>query len=160
MKKVYKIGAVVTTLCFAYIAIFTLTNNESIKTETVTPEKAIVSAVETKRVPKNIKDISKEELKQKIESQDEFIAYYYQPACQYCKKAAPDINSMSQKHDRTIYRIDISTPENQSAFQDFNIPGTPVVVAYNNGQEAERLEGAVSAATYDGFFARRNSSAN
>lgn len=67
---------------------------------------------------------------------------------------------MSQKHDRTIYRIDISTPENQSAFQDFNIPGTPVVVAYNKGQEAERLEGAVSAATYDGFFARRNSSAS
>ena len=64
-----------------------------------------------------------------------------------------------KKHDRTIYRIDISTPENQSAFQEFDIPGTPVVVAYNRGEEVERLEGAVSAATYDGFFARRNSSA-
>lgn len=160
MKKMYKIGAVVTTLFVVCITVFTLTKNESVKTETVTPEKAIVSAVDAERAPKNIKDISKEELKQKIESQDEFIAYYYQPACQYCKKAAPDINSMSQKHDRTIYRIDISTPENQSAFQDFNIPGTPVVVAYNKGQEAERLEGAVSAATYDGFFARRNSSAS
>ena len=49
-----------------------------------------------------------------------------------------------QKHDRTIYRIDISTPENQSAFQEFDIPGTPVVVAYNRGEEVERLEGAVS----------------
>ncbi|PFE07610.1 thioredoxin family protein [Bacillus cereus] len=160
MQKVYKIGAVVTTLIVACIAIFTLTKNESVKTETATPEKAIVSAADAERVPKYIKDISKEELKQKIESQEEFIAYYYQSACQYCKKAAADINSMSQKHDRTIYRIDTSTAENQSAFQDFNIPGTPVVVAYNKGQEAERLEGAVSAATYDGFFARRNSSAS
>jgi thioredoxin-like negative regulator of GroEL len=160
MKKVYKIGAVVTTLCVACIAIFTLTKNESVKTETVTPQKAIVSAVDAERAPKTIKDISKEELKQKIKSQEEFIAYYYQPACQYCKKAAPDINRMSQKHDRTIYRIDISTQVNQSAFQDFNIPGTPVVVAYNKGQEVERIEGAVSAATYDGFFARRNSSAS
>ncbi|MFJ6291635.1 thioredoxin, partial [Bacillus thuringiensis] len=50
--------------------------------------------------------------------------------------------------------------ENQSAFQEFDIPGTPVVVAYNRGEEIERLEGAVSAATYDGFFARRNSSAS
>ncbi|WP_242312084.1 thioredoxin family protein [Bacillus cereus group sp. BfR-BA-01331] len=160
MKKVYKIGAIVTTLCVACIAIFTLTKNESVKTETVTPEKAIVSAADAERAPKNIKDISKKELKQKIESHEEFIAYYYQPTCHYCKKAAPDINSMSKNHDRTIYRIDISTPENQSAFQEFDIPGTPVVIAYNRGEEVERLEGAVSAATYDGFFARRNSSAS
>ncbi|MEM5627436.1 thioredoxin family protein [Bacillus wiedmannii] len=146
MKKIYKIGAVITTLCVACIAIFTLTKNESVKTETITPE--------------NIKDISKDEFKQKIQSHEEFIAYYYQPTCHFCKKAAPDINSMSKKHDRTIYRIDISTPENQSAFEEFDIPGTPVVVAYNRGEEVERLEGVVSAATYDGFFARRNSSAS
>ncbi|MGK9486703.1 thioredoxin family protein [Bacillus tropicus] len=160
MKKVYKIGAIVTTLCVACIIIFTLTKNGSVNPETVTPNKTIVSAAETKGSPKNIKDISKEELKQKIQSHEEFIAYYYQPTCHYCKKAAPDINSMSKKHDRTIYRIDISTSENQSAFQEFEIPGTPVVVAYNRGEEIERLEGAVSAATYDGFFARRNSSAS
>ncbi len=160
MKKVYKIGAVITTLCVIGITIFTLTNNESINPETVTRNQTLVSAAETKGAPQNIKDISKEELKQKIQSHEEFIAYYYQPTCHYCKKAAPDINSMSKKHDRTIYRIDISTPENQSAFQEFNIPGTPVVVAYNRGEEAERLEGAVSASTYDGFFARRNSSAS
>ncbi|BCD02790.1 hypothetical protein BC30048_p1299 (plasmid) [Bacillus cereus] len=160
MNKVYKIGAIVTTLCVACIAIFTLTKNESVNPETVTQNKTIVSAAETKGSPENIKDISKEELKQKIQSHEEFIAYYYQPTCHYCKKAAPDINSMSKKHDRTIYRIDISTPENQSAFQEFDIPGTPVVVAYNRGEEIERLEGAVSAATYDGFFARRNSSAS
>ncbi|MEC0037935.1 thioredoxin family protein (plasmid) [Bacillus cereus] len=160
MKKVYKIGAIVTTLCVACIVIFTLAKNESVNPETVTPNKTFVSAAETKGSPQNIKDISKEELKQKIQSHEEFIAYYYQPTCHYYKKAAPDINSMSKKHDRTIYRIDISTPENQSAFQEFDIPGTPVVVAYNRGEEVERLEGAVSAATYDGFFARRNSSAS
>ncbi|PFB81514.1 thiol reductase thioredoxin [Bacillus thuringiensis] len=160
MKKVYKIGAIVTTLFVACIAIFTLTKNESVNPETVTPNKTIVSAAETKGSPENIKDISKEELKEKIQSHEEFIAYYYQPTCHFCKKAAPDINSMSKKHDRTIYRIDISTPENQIAFQEFDIPGTPVVVAYNRGEEVERLEGAVSAATYDGFFTRRNSSAS
>ncbi|PEV57399.1 thiol reductase thioredoxin [Bacillus cereus] len=160
MNKVYKIGAIVTTLCVACIAIFTLTKNESVNPETVTPNKTIVSAAETKGSIENIKDISEEELKQKIQSHEEFIAYYYQPTCHYCKKAAPDINNMSKKHDRTIYSIDISTPENQSAFQEFDIPGTPVVVAYNRGEEIERLEGAVSAATYDGFFARRNSSAS
>ncbi|PER90302.1 thioredoxin family protein [Bacillus cereus] len=160
MKKVYKIGAIVTTLCVACITIFTLTKNESVNPDTVTPNQKMVSAAETKGSPKNIKDISKEELKQRIQSHEEFIAYYYQPTCHYCKKAAPDIDSMSKKHDRTIYRIDISTPENQSAFQEFDIPGTPVVVAYNRGEEIERLEGAVSAATYDGFFARRNSSAS
>ncbi|MGE6553390.1 thioredoxin family protein [Bacillus mycoides] len=160
MKKVYKIGAIVTTLCVACIVIFTLTKNESVNPETVTPNKTIVSAADAKGTPKNIKDISKEELKEKIQFHEEFIAYYYQPTCHYCKKAAPDIDSMSKKHDRTIYRIDISTPENQSAFQEFDIPGTPVVIAYNRGEEVERLEGAVSAATYDGFFARRNSSAS
>ncbi|MED2186016.1 thioredoxin family protein [Bacillus wiedmannii] len=160
MKKIYKIGAIVSTLCLAGIVIFTLTKNESINPENVTRNQTVVSAAETKGSPKNIKDISKEKLKQKIQSHEEFIAYYYQPTCHYCKKAAPDINSMSKKHDRTIYRIDISTPENQSAFQEFDIPGTPVVVSYNRGEEVERLEGAVSAATYDGFFARRNSSAS
>ncbi|RFB39098.1 thioredoxin family protein [Bacillus sp. dmp10] len=160
MKKIYKIGAVITTLCVIGITIFTLTKNESVNPETVTQNQTVVSAAVTKGSPQNIKDISKEELKQKIQSHEEFIAYYYQPTCHYCKKAAPDINSMSKKHDRTIYRIDISTPENQSAFQEFDIPGTPVVVAYNRGEEVERLEGAVSAATYDGFFARRNSSAS
>jgi len=160
MKKIYKIGAVITTLCVIGITIFTLTKNESVNPETVTQNKTIVSAAETTGSPKNIRDISKEELKQKIQSHEEFIAYYYQPTCHFCKKTAPDINSMSKKHDRTIYRIDISTPENQSAFQEFDIPGTPVVVAYNRGEEVERLEGVVSAATYDGFFARRNSSAS
>lgn len=65
MNKVYKIGAIVTTLCVACIAIFTLTKNESVNPETVTPNKTIVSAAETKGSPENIKDISKEELKQK-----------------------------------------------------------------------------------------------
>lgn len=65
MNKVYKIGAIVTTLCVACIAIFTLTKNESVNPETVTPKKTIVSAAETKGSPENIKDISKEELKQK-----------------------------------------------------------------------------------------------
>ncbi|PER11004.1 thioredoxin family protein, partial [Bacillus cereus] len=109
MKKVYKIGAVITTLCVACIAIFTLTKNESVRTETIAPEKTIVSAADVKGLPENIKDISKEELKEKIQSHEEFIAYYYQPTCHFCKKAAPDINRMSKKHDRTIYRIDIST---------------------------------------------------
>lgn len=59
MKKMYKIGAVVTTLFVVCITIFTLTKNESVKTETVTPEKAIVSAADAERAPKNIKDISK-----------------------------------------------------------------------------------------------------
>lgn len=27
------------------------------------------------------------------------------------------------------------TPENQSAFQEFDIPGTQVVVAYNRGEK-------------------------
>lgn len=52
MKKMYKIGAVVTTLFVVCITIFTLTKNESVKTETVTPEKAIVSAVDAERAPK------------------------------------------------------------------------------------------------------------
>ncbi|MGX7632531.1 thioredoxin family protein [Bacillus thuringiensis] len=133
MKKIYKIGSIVTTLCVACIAIFTLTKNESVNTGTITPEKTIVSAADVKGLPENIKDISKEELKQKIQSHEEFIAYYYQPTCHFCKKAAPDINSMSKKHNR----IDISMPENQSAFHDFDIPGTPVVVAYNRGKEMQ-----------------------
>ncbi|MEC3439802.1 thioredoxin, partial [Bacillus cereus] len=66
MKKIYKIGAIVTTLCVACIAIFTLTKNESVNTETITPEKTIVSAADVKGSPENIKDISKEELKGKI----------------------------------------------------------------------------------------------
>ena len=41
MKKVYKIGAVITTLCVIGITIFTLTKNESVKTETITPEKQL-----------------------------------------------------------------------------------------------------------------------
>lgn len=87
------------------------------KTETITPEKTIVSAANVKETPENIKDISKDELKQKIQSDEEFIAYYYQPTCHFCKKAAPDINGMSKKHDRTIYRIDISTPEIKVPFK-------------------------------------------
>ncbi|MEC3542942.1 thioredoxin, partial [Bacillus thuringiensis] len=70
MKKIYKIGAVITTLCVVGITIFTLTKNESVKTEMVTPAKTIVSAVDGESAPKNIKDISKEELKQKIQSHE------------------------------------------------------------------------------------------
>lgn len=158
MKKVYKIGAIVTTILVAGILIFTLTKNDAVKNEVAKPNKPIVSAADAEAKPTNVMDVSKEELKNMIESKKEFVAYYYQPNCQYCKKAAPAINSMSQKHDRSIYRIDLSTPENQSAFQDFNIPGTPVVVAYKDGQEVERIEGAMSAASYDGFFARHESS--
>ena len=83
-----------------------------------------------KETPENIKDISKDELKQKIQSDEEFIAYYYQPTCHFVKSRTR-YKWYVKKHDRTIYRIDISTPENQSAFQEFDIPGTPVVVAYN-----------------------------
>lgn len=74
MKKIYKIGAVITTLCVIGITIFTLTKNESVKKEIVTPEKTIVSAADAEIATKNIKDISKEELKQKIQSHEEFIA--------------------------------------------------------------------------------------
>ncbi len=65
MKKVYKIGAVITTLCVIGITIFTLTKNESINPETVTQNQTVVSAAETKGSPQNIKDISKRRIKTK-----------------------------------------------------------------------------------------------
>ncbi|MED3681929.1 hypothetical protein P4530_02555 [Bacillus thuringiensis] len=45
MKRLYKIGAIVTTLCVVCIAIFVLTK-KSAKIETAAPEKATVSSID------------------------------------------------------------------------------------------------------------------
>ena len=97
----------------------------------------------------NIKVLSIDELKEKINNEDSFILIFTQDGCTHCKAFIPVANKVGQKYNITFYDFSITniSEENKAYLKNVAFAtATPTTVFIENGKEKStlnRLEGNV-----------------
>jgi thioredoxin 1 len=64
--------------------------------------------------------------------------------CAPCIALTPTIEALAQKYDGTARVVKINVDENPAVTNRYGIRGMPTLILFKNGQEADRVLGAVS----------------
>ena len=105
----------------------------------------IVAIVFSEDEGKYIKDISLNEVVDKIDNKDSFIQYIKQTDCEHCKSFTPNFISVLSQNNIKAYSLNISNlseEENTTYSELFDVEGTPTVLFFDKGNESLiRIEG-------------------
>ena len=105
----------------------------------------VVAIVFSEDEGKYIKDISLNEVVDKIDNKDSFILYIKQTDCEHCKSFTPNFISVLSQNNIKAYSLNISNlseEENTTYSELFDVEGTPTVLFFDKGNESLiRIEG-------------------
>ena len=105
----------------------------------------------------NIKEITLDELKEKIANKESFPLYVGNEGCSHCISYKPVLEAVAKEYDITTYHLDNSklSDKEQSQFKSIiNISGTPTIAFITDGEEETTLNRIVGEATKDATIKR------
>ena len=98
-----------------------------------------------------LKKISYNEIKEKINNKDNFILLVSRTTCSHCLEYKPKIKNIAKKYNITIYYIDYdeeSKKNQDKLLKDLDLDGsTPITMFFKKGKETslmDRLNGDLS----------------
>ena len=94
-----------------------------------------------------VNPVTAEELEQKLDGEEEVVAYFWQTGCEYCEQVKPYIEPLIEEYDAVSINL-----TDHNVWNTYGINGTPTVIRFENGKEVGRIEGAVSETQYETFF--------
>ena len=80
--------------------------------------------------------------------------------CAPCIALTPTIEALAQKYDGTARVVKINVDENPAVTNRYGIRGMPTLILFKNGQEADRVLGAVSRDALSRMIEKHVSTAN
>lgn len=98
----------------------------------------------------DIKEIAPQELRQMIESDNDFFVYFYSPACKECIKSASDLVKAINETKIKIVKLDLK--KYPGAKKEWQIPGTPSLYYFDNHKLVKGISGASTEQEYIKFF--------
>ena len=105
----------------------------------------------------NIKEITLDELKEKIANKENFPLYVGNEGCSHCISYKPILEAVANENDIVIYHLDNSKlkEDEQSEFKSIiNISGTPTVAFITEGEEETTLNRIVGEASKESTIKR------
>ncbi len=105
----------------------------------------------------SLKEISYDELAQKIENKDSFVLYVGSSECSHCAEYKPILEKVINKYKLEVYYIDlakVSSSKYKAVMDKIDGKGTPTTVYLEKGktQISPRVEGARDYDTIVTFF--------
>lgn len=95
-------------------------------------------------------EVKLNELNSLIKRKKEIVVFIKKDGCSHCEQVNPIINDYAKKNSKKVYSITINRYNNMGKIvKEFNVPGTPVVIFYENGKEKNRIIGGF---TEDKFY--------
>lgn len=94
--------------------------------------------------------IFEEELKQKVQTGEDFYVLFYHPECPFCQRAAPLAFSVSSSTGKKLYSVNT----NPELSKGLGIRGTPTIIHFQGGKETDRLEKLRSYEEYQAYFSK------
>lgn len=91
--------------------------------------------------------VSADELEQKIDEEEEVVVYFWQTGCEYCEQVKPYVEPLIEEYDAVSINL-----TDHNVWTTYGINGTPTMIRFKDGQETNRVEGAVSEQQYETFF--------
>jgi len=78
-----------------------------------------------------------------LESKRPVLVDFWAPWCMPCKMVAPILHEIQEEYSGRLKVVKINTDENQEVASNYGIMGIPTLILFNNGQEVDRVVGAV-----------------
>lgn len=126
------------------IAVFSLQFFEKDNTLYGMPESKLNSATRELLTDENYQNIIlPEALDEKVANKESFFVYMFSPTCSYCKQTTPQIMPIVNELGIELHQFNTLEFKNYQA--KYNIEYTPTLVYFENGVEAARIVGGVSA---------------
>ncbi|QWH63963.1 thioredoxin family protein (plasmid) [Bacillus mycoides] len=94
--------------------------------------------------------ISQKQLQQDILDKKEKFIYYYQTSCPHCAKVSPIVIPMAKKMNIDMQVMNLE--EYQQGWEKFKISGTPTIIHFKGGKEANRIEGEQPEENFKSWF--------
>ncbi|WP_176548508.1 MULTISPECIES: thioredoxin family protein [Bacillus] len=77
-----------------------------------------------------------------IKAKENVAVFYTQKKCDWCKKTDGVLQPLLiENKDIKLYVVDVSIKKNRAAWKSEKLDGTPTIIRYENGIEAERILG-------------------
>lgn len=100
--------------------------------------------------------IMPDELKTKLNNQEDLFVYYYSPLCEHCKATTPVLVPIVNDMDIDMKKHNLL--EFSSSWDDFQIEFTPTLVHYKDGKEVARLVGGHEANEWQAWLEEQKKS--
>lgn len=71
------------------------------------------------------------------------IADFYSDSCISCKKLSPILADLDEKYP-DVYIGKVNIVYEQELIEEYNVMSSPVLIFFKNGEEVDRITGAVS----------------
>lgn len=98
-----------------------------------------------------IPELTQEELLEKIQSGVAFYVYFYSPTCTDCIASEPFLAEAVKNLKINMVKLDLA--KNDYARTTFDLPGTPTILYYQNGELVTGISGAMeTVGAYEEFF--------
>jgi len=99
------------------------------------------AVVASEKEPLQIGDSEFEEVV--LQSRLPAMVDFWAPWCGPCRIIAPAVKELAEEYDGQVLIAKVNTDEHQEWARHLNIRGIPTVVFFRNGEEVDRLTGAV-----------------
>ncbi|WP_147803535.1 thioredoxin family protein [Alkalicoccus halolimnae] len=150
MKKLLMIGGVVVVIFAALIFVTSYQNEQAAQGNPFGLDSLHQETIDQLDNPLYENIILPEELDSRLDEDGSAMVYFYSGQCQYCNETTPVIVPLAEDMnvDLELYNI----LEFDQGWDDYGIEGTPTVIYFENGEEADRISGMYGKETYEAFF--------
>lgn len=94
--------------------------------------------------------ITPNELDKELENGDKVTVYFYSPQCSFCQKTSPIVVPLAKDMSIDLKMYDVL--ENEQAWDEYQLKGTPTIIHFENGQEVARISGYNEEAVFKQWF--------
>ncbi|MBO8156205.1 MAG: thioredoxin family protein [Bacillaceae bacterium] len=150
MKKLIIFGSVTVALFVVLIVVVQLQNKEASEDNPYGKESLHPATIEQLDDPLYQNQILPEELEEMLDQKEDVTVYFYSPTCPHCQRTTPILVPLAEEYGIDLKKLNVL--EFESAWDDYNINGTPTLIYFENGKEKTRIEGENTEEVFRMFF--------
>jgi thioredoxin 1 len=139
MKKIIFLSILVAALLIGAIVYSDISNRQQAVGNPYGKDNLNPATLEQLNDPLYDNLIMPDELKTKLNNQEDLFVYYYSPLCEHCIATTPVLVPIVNDMDIDMKKHNLL--EFSSSWDDFQIEFTPTLVHYKDGKEVARLVG-------------------
>ncbi|MFS0554518.1 thioredoxin family protein [Brevibacillus sp. 179-C9.3 HS] len=156
MKKVIILAIVVAALLIGAIVYSDISNRQQAEGNPYGKANLHPATLEQLSDPLYDNLIMPDELKAKLDNQEDMFVYYYSPLCEHCIATTPVLVPIVKSLEIDMKKHNLL--EFNASYNDYQITHTPTLVHYKGGKEVARLVGGREASEWKAWLEEQKKS--
>ncbi|WP_064200832.1 thioredoxin family protein [Brevibacillus brevis] len=156
MKKVIALSILVAALLIGAIVYADISNRQLAEGNPYGKANLHPATLEQLSDPLYDNLIMPNELKGKLDNQEDAFVYFYSPVCEHCKATTPVLVPIVKSLDIDMKKLNLL--EFNASYGEYNIEFTPTLVHYKGGKEVARLVGGREASEWTAWLEEQKKS--